>query len=64
MAARTGFPDTAFIAKTQDADFRIRYFSTRREVELCGHATRAEKNSVGYDVRIAGTACFVEERKH
>jgi hypothetical protein len=41
LAARTGFPDTAFVSDSTEADFRIRYFSPRREVELCGHATIA-----------------------
>ena len=41
LAARTGFPDTAFVSDSAEADFRIRYFSPRREVELCGHATIA-----------------------
>ncbi len=41
IAAATGFGDTAFITSSQIADFRIRYFSPRREVALCGHATIA-----------------------
>jgi len=41
IAAATGFNDTAFITTSQIADFRIRYFSPRKEVELCGHATIA-----------------------
>ena len=41
VAASTGFGDTAFISPSTVADFRIRYFSPRREVALCGHATIA-----------------------
>jgi len=41
IAAATGLNDTAFIEASQAADFRIRYFSPRREVDLCGHATIA-----------------------
>ena len=62
LAARTGFPDTAFILKTQDADFRIRYFSTRREVELCGHATIAAAMALHARGRLATAALDSEFR--
>jgi trans-2,3-dihydro-3-hydroxyanthranilate isomerase len=41
IAQRIGFNDTAFVLPSERADFRIRYFAPRREVELCGHATIA-----------------------
>jgi trans-2,3-dihydro-3-hydroxyanthranilate isomerase len=41
IAKRIGFNDTAFVLPSERADFRIRYFAPRREVELCGHATIA-----------------------
>jgi trans-2,3-dihydro-3-hydroxyanthranilate isomerase len=41
IATRIGFNDTAFVLPSQVADVRIRYFSPRREVDLCGHATIA-----------------------
>lgn len=41
VAASTGFNDTAFVFPSTSADFAIRYFSPRREVDLCGHATVA-----------------------
>lgn len=41
VAADTGFGDTAFVSPSVVADFRIRYFSPRREIALCGHATIA-----------------------
>ncbi|MGC3982004.1 MAG: PhzF family phenazine biosynthesis protein [Steroidobacteraceae bacterium] len=40
-AAAVGFNDTAFVLPSKHADFCIRYFAPRREVELCGHATIA-----------------------
>lgn len=40
IAEHTGF-STAFVSASVDADFRIRYFSPRTEVGLCGHATIA-----------------------
>jgi PhzF family phenazine biosynthesis protein len=41
IAKTVGFGDTAFVSSSQTADFRIRYFSPGKEVELCGHATIA-----------------------
>lgn len=41
IAASTGFNDTAFILPSTSANFAIRYFSPRKEVDLCGHATVA-----------------------
>lgn len=41
LASSTGFNDTAFVIPSRAADFRIRYFSPRKEVDLCGHATIA-----------------------
>lgn len=41
VAAAVGFNDTAFVGTSEKADFSIRYFSPRREVDLCGHATVA-----------------------
>ncbi len=41
IATAIGFNDTAFVLPSQKADFRIRYFAPRREVDLCGHATIA-----------------------
>lgn len=39
IASSIGFNDTAFVLPSLTADFRIRYFAPRREVDLCGHAT-------------------------
>ncbi len=41
IAKAIGFNDTAFVLPSGRADFRIRYFAPRREVDLCGHATIA-----------------------
>lgn len=41
IAASVGFNDTAFVLPSKVADFAIRYFSPRKEVDLCGHATVA-----------------------
>lgn len=54
IARTTGFNDTAFIASSHVADVRIRYFSPRREVELCGHATIAASIALHTRGRLAG----------
>ena len=41
IAAAAGYNDTAFVSASRQAEFQIRYFSPRKEVDLCGHATIA-----------------------
>ncbi|MEK7673455.1 MAG: PhzF family phenazine biosynthesis protein [Patescibacteria group bacterium] len=41
ISADLGFSESAFISKSEKADFKIRYFSPTQEVNLCGHATIA-----------------------
>ncbi|MBS1530474.1 MAG: PhzF family phenazine biosynthesis protein [Bacteroidetes bacterium] len=42
IAREFGLSETAFVRETNEADtFRIRYFSPKKEIPLCGHATLA-----------------------
>jgi PhzF family phenazine biosynthesis protein len=43
LARETALSDTAFVIRqaSADADFRLRWFTPKMEVELCGHATLA-----------------------
>ncbi len=43
IARQMGFPETAFVLPTEvaGADFRLRWFTPKLEVHLCGHATVA-----------------------
>jgi PhzF family phenazine biosynthesis protein len=43
LARETSVPDTAFVIQGggSDADFQIRWFTPKEEVDLCGHATLA-----------------------
>lgn len=41
IAKRVGFSETAFVQKTDLADFKVRFFTPNMEVDLCGHATIA-----------------------
>ena len=40
-AAVVGFNETAFLLPSDQADYRIRYFTPGHEINLCGHATMA-----------------------
>jgi PhzF family phenazine biosynthesis protein len=43
LACELNVSDTAFVIRetSSDADFRLRWFTPRMEVDLCGHATLA-----------------------
>lgn len=41
IAGKVGFSETAFISKSNKADYRVRFFTPEAEVDLCGHATIA-----------------------
>ena len=41
IANSIGYSETAFVLKSDVADFRVRFFTPVREVDLCGHATIA-----------------------
>ena len=46
IAKNVGFSETAFVLKSNKADYRIRYFTPTREVDICGHATIATFNAL------------------
>lgn len=39
IAGIFGFSETAFVMQSNIADFKIRFFTQKEEVDLCGHAT-------------------------
>ena len=41
ISNRLGYAETAFVTKSNQADFRLEYFTPKEEVLLCGHATIA-----------------------
>lgn len=47
VAAVLGFSETAFILPSSAADFRVRFFTPKDEVDLCGHATIAAFHTMG-----------------
>ena len=44
IAKEVGYSETAFIMKSLNADFKVRFFTPVAEVDLCGHATIASFN--------------------
>ncbi len=44
LAKIIGYSETAFISESEVADFKVRFFTTNAEVDLCGHATIAAFN--------------------
>lgn len=41
ISEKIGFSETAFVQKSDKADFKIRFFTPTDEVDICGHATIA-----------------------
>jgi len=41
IASKLGYSETAFVTKSNIADFKLEYFTPAEEVPLCGHATIA-----------------------
>lgn len=39
IAGILGLSETAFVTKSDVADYRVRFFTPSEEVDLCGHAT-------------------------
>jgi len=48
IAKNLGYAETAFITKSEKADFKIRFFTPAEEVPLCGHATIASFGTLNY----------------
>ncbi|MFH1425092.1 MAG: PhzF family phenazine biosynthesis protein [archaeon] len=41
IARKVGFSETAFVQKSDKADFKVRFFTPAKEIDICGHATIA-----------------------
>lgn len=41
ISEKVGFSETAFVQKSNTADFKVKFFTPTDEVDLCGHATIA-----------------------
>ncbi len=59
IAAELRYSETAFVQQNGPAEFTVRYFTPRAEVDLCGHATIATFGTlVREDIVPAGTLCI------
>lgn len=52
IAREMNYSETAFIMKSKVADFKVRFFSPKREVDLCGHVTIAAFSILAREGRI------------
>src|SRR5574338_1093620 len=46
IATEIGFSETAFIKKISAASYSIRFFTPKKEIPLCGHATLASSKII------------------
>ena len=59
VAAELRYSETAFVLRNGEAEFTMRYFTPRGEVDLCGHATVATFGTLYKLGKIAGgTMCL------
>lgn len=62
IASDVGFSETAFVSKSNKADFKVRFFTPTKEVSLCGHATIAAFNLLR-DKGIIKKGIYTQETK-
>lgn len=62
IAAEVGYSETAFVMKSEAADFKVRFFTPTEEVDLCGHATIATFNLMR-DEKIISPGNYTQETK-
>lgn len=41
ISSKLGFSESVFVSKSDKANFKLRFFTPKKEVDLCGHATIA-----------------------
>jgi len=62
IAKRLGFSETAFVMKSDIADFKVRFFTPISEVDICGHASIATFNLLR-DLNIIFPGVYTQETK-
>ena len=62
IAKRVNYSETAFVLKSDLADFKVRFFTPNSEVDLCGHATIATFNLLR-DLKIISPGIYTQETK-
>ena len=46
ISSDLGFSESAFVMRSEKADYKVRFFSPTQEVDICGHATIAVFHSL------------------
>ena len=62
IAKMVNYSETAFVMKSEIADFKVRFFTPLSEVDLCGHATIATFSLLRI-LKIIGPGIFTQETK-
>jgi len=62
IAEALGYSETAFISRSDKADFKLQFFTPLKEVDLCGHATIASFNLMR-DIGIISNGEYTQETK-
>ncbi|WP_066501985.1 PhzF family phenazine biosynthesis protein [Abyssisolibacter fermentans] len=62
IAKEVGYSETAFVMKSNKADFKVRFFTPVNEVDLCGHATIATFNLLR-NLGVINEGCYTQETK-
>lgn len=62
IAKTVGFSETAFIMKSDKADFKLRFFTPEDEVDLCGHATIATFYAM-FNLGLVKAGKYIQETK-
>jgi PhzF family phenazine biosynthesis protein len=58
IATEIGFSETAFIKKIDGNTYSIRFFTPKKEIPLCGHATLASSKII-FDTTDTNTITFI-----
>ncbi len=62
VAAAVGFSETAFLDRSDKADFKVRFFTPNDEVDLCGHATIGTFSGL-FQLGLVGPGTYTQETK-
>jgi PhzF family phenazine biosynthesis protein len=60
IAAAAGLSETAFVSRSEAADFRLEFFTPNRQIAHCGHATVATFSYLSQTGRVAAGASSKE----
>ena len=64
VAREMNLSETAFVAPSDKADFKVRFFTPNTEVDLCGHATIGSFSALHEEGRLdAARSVFTQETK-